>query len=445
MDPVTFLLALPLLLVPVEDPVSAAVDREAASLDALYRALHASPELSYHERETSERLATELERLGFQVTKRVGRFEDAARTSHGVVAVLRNGEGPTVLLRADMDALPIEERTGLPWASVARGPADSGESVFVMHACGHDVHMTCLVGAARVLAGLRARWSGTLVLVLQPAEERAPGGAEAMLADGLYERFPKPDFALALHCDATLESGKVGWVEGWALANVDTVDVTVRGVGGHGAYPQATKDPIVIAAQIVLALQTIVSREIAATEPAVVTVGSIHGGTKHNVIPDEVALQLTVRSYGSETRAKVLAAIERIVLHTARAAGVPEGREPLVDLHPERFVPSTWNAPDLVRRATATLRSTLGAENVVAREPVMGGEDFGRFSLDDRSVPCFMFWLGTVAPERVARAREGKLVLPSLHSSAYAPEHVPAIRTGVRALAACVLDLLPAR
>jgi hippurate hydrolase len=344
-----------------------------------------------------------------------------------------------------MDALPVDEKTGLPYASRVHAPDDTGESVPVMHACGHDMHMTVFVGTARALAAAKGTWKGTLVFVGQPAEERAPGGAQSMLDDGLYTRFPKPTACLALHCDANRRTGEVGFLAGPALANVDTVDVVVRGVGGHGAYPQSTKDPVVLAAQIVLDLQTIVSREIAPGEPAVVTVGSIHGGTKHNIIPDQVKLELTVRSYTSATRDKVLAAIARIARGAAIAAGIPEDRMPLVDLHPDLLVPATWNDPALVERTVAALRTELGPASVVEAKPVMGGEDFGHFSLPDHSVPCFMFWLGTVDPNRVDQSLKTGVALPSLHSSAFAPVPERTLDTGVRAMTAAVKSALQRR
>jgi hippurate hydrolase len=418
------------------------LDRDTPALLDLYRHLHQNPELSYFEEQTAARMAQELRSAGYQVTEKLGKYADPSRTGHGVVAVLANGDGPTLLLRADMDALPVEEKTGLPYASRARTKDDSGADVATMHACSHDMHMSVLVGAARVMSAMKNEWSGTLILVAQPAEERSPGGADALLRDGLYTRFKKPDWCLALHGDAQSPAGKVGVVPGYALANVDTVDITVRGVGGHGSSPHLAKDPIVIAAEIVLALQTIVSREVKPGEPAVVTVGSIHGGTKHNIIPDEVVLQLTVRSYAAETRAKILASIERIAMNTARAAGVPPGREPNIDLNPELLVPATYNDPALAERCAMAMRTVLGEENVENATPVTGGEDFGAYSLPDRSVPCFMFWLGAVDPQTHAEARKSGALLPSLHSSLYAPLAEPMLRTGVKAMTACALDLL---
>lgn len=423
-------------------PIDPLIEKERTSLEALYTDLHRNPELSYHETATSARIASELEKAGFDVTKKFGRFEDPNITSYGIVGVLRNGAGPTVLVRTDMDALPIEETTGLPYASRVTAHDDSGREVRVMHGCGHDMHMTVFVGTARVLSALKDRWKGTLILLGQPAEEISPGGAEAMLQGGLYEKFPKPDYCLALHNDSSLPTGKVGWVEGYALAAVDTVDITVRGAGGHGAYPHTTKDPVVIASEVVVALQTIVSREVKPGEFAVVTVGSIQGGTKHNIIPDEVKLQLTVRSYKDDVRAVVLAAIERITKGIAQAAGVPPGREPIINLNPDKLVPATYNDPALVRRVVTSLKGTLGDGNVTERSPVGGAEDFSRYSLPDHSVPAFMFWLGTVDPAKAEESERLKLPLPSLHSSQFAPVMSSTITTGVKAMTSAVLELM---
>jgi hippurate hydrolase len=304
-------------LVSAQGDLDARIAKELDSLVEMYKHLHQHPELSYEEKETSALVAKELRQLGFEVTEKVGKYPDAGRTGYGVVAVLRNGAGPTVMVRTDLDALPVEERTNLPYASRAKAPLD-GNEVSVMHACGHDIHMASFLGTAQMLARMRDRWSGTLVMIGQPAEERG-GGALAMLRDGLYTRFPRPDYVLALHSAADMPAGMIGYREGYALANVDSVDITIRGVGGHGAYPHATKDPIVIAAQVIVSLQTIVSREVSPLDSAVVTVGSIHGGAKHNIIPDEVHMQLTVRSYKPETRKQVLASIERITKGIAAA------------------------------------------------------------------------------------------------------------------------------
>lgn len=354
---------------------------------------------------------------------------------------MKNGAGPTLLIRADYDALPIQEETGLPYASTKRVKNLSGQEVPVMHGCGHDIHATVLIGTARMLAALKPHWSGTVVLVGQPAEERGMG-ARAMLTAGLYRNFPKPDFAIALHDSATLPAGTVGTIEGFAMANVDWVDITVRGVGGHGAYPHTTKDPVVLAARIVVALQTIVSRETRPVEPAVVTVGSIHGGTKHNIIPDEVKLQLTLRSYSDHVRAATIAAVKRICLGEAIAAGMPDDRMPIITLIEEEATPATFNDPALTRRLRGAFTEWLGAENVKGIEAEMGGEDFSEFGRTVERVPITLFRVGAVAPEKVAESRRTGVPLPSLHSSKFAPVPEPTIKTGVTAMTAAALDLL---
>ena len=406
-----------------------------------YRYLHAHPELSFDERETADFVASRLEALGFEVARDIGRYPDPDRTVHGVVARLRNGEGPTVLLRADLDALPIAEETGLEYGSRVVVADEAGREVGVMHACGHDIHMTVFLGAAEVLSGRRDDWSGTLLMVGQPAEERG-SGARALLDDGLYERLGTPDAALALHVSPFLEAGTVGVVAGYALASVDSVDVIVRGIGGHGALPETAKDPIVVASRIVLALQTIVSREISPLAPAVVTVGSIHGGTKHNIIPDEVRLQLTVRAFDPAVRRQLLDAIERVCRGVAISAGIPDELAPVVLVDDEETTPATFNDPVLTERLFEVFGNTLGADQVVRVEPITAGEDFSRYSLDDRSVPATIFWLGTVGPEEMARHRQEGAPLHPLHSSRFAPLPEPTIRTGVRAMTAAALELL---
>lgn len=400
-------------------------------LEALYVDLHANPELSRHEEKTSAKIAERLRRLGYEVTDHVGGF--------GVVAVLKNGKGPTLLVRADMDALPVEEKTGLPYASRVTTRDDAGNDVHVMHACGHDVHMTSLVGAATLLAKAKNLWRGTLVLVGQPAEEGGPG-ATAMLADGFLKRFPKPDFAIALHDDPRLPAGQIGYTPGFALANADGVDITIYGRGGHGSAPQNTVDPIVIAARTILALQTIVARENSPFEPAVVTVGSIHGGTKRNIIPDEVNLQLTVRTYKPEVREKIFAAIERIAKAEAAAAGAP--REPQVRIDPG--FGATYNDPALAKRIAGALAAAFGPSRVVEMRPVMGAEDFGEFG-KAAGVPSLMFWLGATPPEKFAAAKGDPTKLPGLHSSQFAPDREPTLKTGAAALTIAVLELLPKR
>jgi len=408
------------------------VDKEFPGLLELYKHFHANPELSFQEEKSAARLAGELSRAGYVVTAKVG--------GHGVVAVLKNGDGPTLLIRGDMDALPVKEQTGLPYASQARGLDDQGREVDVMHACGHDVHMTCLVGTARALAQLTNHWHGTLVLIGQPAEERG-GGARAMLGDGLFTRFPKPNHCIALHVGSDMPAGTVGYVEGYALANVDSVDVTVRGVGGHGAWPHTTKDPIVLAAQIVLALQTIVSREIQPGEPAVVTVGSIKGGEKHNIISDEVKLQLTLRSYTDAVRQQTIASVKRIVNGLAQAAGVPADRLPVIKIKDE-FTPALYNDPALTKRLARVFESWLSPANVIPRKPVMGGEDFSEYGRTADKIPISMFWLGAASPEVLKETLKAGKVPPSLHSAFFRPEPEPTLRTGITALTAAALELL---
>lgn len=424
-----------------QQPIDAAVERDLPAVLEIYKQLHAAPELSGQEEKTSAFLAADLRRLGFEVTERVGKYRDPKMVGYGVVAVMKNGEGPTVLVRADMDGLPVEEKTGLPYASRARAKNADGDEVFTMHACGHDVHMSCLLGTARALVHLKDRWRGTLVLIGQPAEEIGYG-AQAMLDDGLYTRFPRPDYVLALHDHAEVEAGKIGVTEGYALANADTVEITIRGAGGHGSMPSATKDPVVVAAQTILALQTIVSRENHPLDPVVVTVGSIHGGTRPNIIPDEVKLQLTVRTYKEEVRKRVLASIERVAKGTALAAGFPPELAPIVkvDDFPAK---ATYNDPALTQRLAKVWAASLGAENVVRIDPVMGAEDVGLLSLEGYKIPLALFRVGTVAPEKMKRSLEGAERLPSLHSSLFAPVPEPTLRTGIRAMTAAVLDLMP--
>ncbi len=417
---------------PLQKQVTALVEREYADLSQLYRHLHANPELSFQEAKTAARLQQELARAGFTVAGNVG--------GHGVVGVFKNGNGPTVLIRTDLDALPVKEQTGLPYASTAKATDESGREVEVMHACGHDAHITCLVGVARVLAQVKEKWKGTVVLIGQPAEERG-GGARAMLKDGLFEKFPRPDFCLALHVAADLPAGTVGPVTGHAFASVDSVDITVRGVSGHGAWPHLTKDPVVLASEIILALQTIVSREIKPGEPAVVTVGSIHGGTKHNIIPEEVKLQLTLRSYTDDVRAQTIAAVQRITRGLGLAAGLPEDRLPLVKVEDE-FTPALNNDPALTRRIAGAFQTWLGKDKIVEHEPVMGGEDFSEYGRTRDKIPITLFWLGAVTPDVFAESRRTGKALPSLHSSLFRPEPELTIKTGITAMTAAALELL---
>jgi hippurate hydrolase len=396
-------------------------------LEKLYIDLHQTPELSRQEVKTAAKLAERFRRLGYEVTENVG--------GTGVVAILRNGKGPTVLVREDMDALPVEERTGLPYASKVTATDENGATVPVMHACGHDVHMTSLVGAATLLMQSKSRWRGTVVLVAQPAEERG-GGAIGMIRDGLFTRFPKPDFAIGLHDSARLPAGKVSWVSRFACANVDSVDVTIFGRGGHGAYPHMTIDPIVIAARTVVALQTLVARENDPLDPAVITVGSFHGGTKHNIIPDEAKLQLTVRSYKDDVRKRLLAGIERVTKAEAAAAGA--AKEPSVRV--SEGTPAMYNDPGLTHRIAGVFERSFGKENVLEDQPVMGGEDFSEFGR--AGIPSLQFNLGAVEPAKYEAARKNGTPLPSLHSSEWAPNRETTLKMGTATLTTAALELL---
>jgi amidohydrolase len=405
-----------------------------------YKMLHAAPELSHHEEKTAAFFAGELRKLGYTVTEHIGKYEKPEWTGYGVVGILKNGAGPTVLIRTELDALPVDEKTGVPYASKVKTKNDAGVEVSVMHACGHDIHMTSMLGTAKVLAERKGEWHGTLIILGQPAEETIDG-ARAVLRDGLYSNFPKPDFAIALHDSADIETGKVGYVPGYAMASATGIDIKIRGLGGHGSKPEATKDPIVVAAQVVMALQTIISRENSPLDPAVVTVGSIHGGTRYNIIPDEVNLQLTVRTYKEDVRKRILASIERITKGVAAAAGIPEDRAPIVKVSETEITSATYNDPQLMERLAGTFKTVLGPENVVKTSPVMGSEDFGYLSLEQK-IPSVIFWLGAVDPVKVKESQERGIALPSLHSPLFAPVPEPTLRTGVKAMTAAVLDLM---
>lgn len=407
------------------------LDGEIKDLVALYQHIHTNPELSLMEVNTAKHLADEMRKAGYEVTEKVG--------GNGIVAVLKNGPGPVVLIRTDMDGLPIIEQTGLPYASKVRVKNRDGVEVGVMHACGHDIHMTTWVGTARVLASMKDKWSGTVVFIGQPAEEIV-AGAKLMLDAGLYTKFPKPDYALALHSDPLHPAGTIGYSEGLALANSDTVDILVKGKGGHGASPHVTVDPIVLSARIILDLQTIVSRETDPLDPVVVTVGSIHGGTKHNIIPNEVKLQLTVRTTTTVTRDRVLKAIDRIAKAAALGANAPT---PEVKVSLDEFTPATYNDVALSQKCGGLFREILGAENVRGnRKPVMGAEDFSRYS--EGMTPIFMYFIGTISKEKHEAAQKpGAPGLPGMHTDAYAPVPEPSIRTGVRTMSLAAMNLMP--
>ena len=416
-------------------------DAELPSLLVIYKDIHAHPELSGHEEHMATLVAKELRAAGCQVTEHLGKYEKSDLRGYGVVGVMKNGDGPTVLVRTDMDALPVEEETGLPYASRVVVKNDEDKDVHVMHACGHDVHVAAFIGTARALGKLKDQWHGTIVFVAQPAEEIG-SGARALLKDGLYDRFGKPNFALGFHDKADLQTGHIGVTEGYTSANVDSVDVTVRGVGGHGGYPHKTKDPIVLAAEIINAWQTIASRENNPLDPIVITVGSIHGGTKHNIIPDEVKMQITVRTYKPQVRERVLADIDRIAKGCAAAAGIPPDLAPIVSVSKDFVTPATYNNPELTKRLIAVWKKSLGDENVEIVDPTMGGEDFSEYSLPDHSIPAVDFHFGAVDPAKIAEFKQAGKELPTLHSSKFAPVPEPTIRVGIIGMTTAVLELM---
>ena len=402
------------------------VEESLPGLFELYTQLHAAPELSKAEYHTAAKLAELWRDAGYAVTENVG--------GAGVVGLLENGDGPTLMLRCDLDGLPVTETTGVPYASTVTAEKDGGGETGVMHACGHDVHMTTVTGAGQYLAANRDRWSGTVMLLGQPAEETGTG-AKAMLDDGLFTRFPKPDYAVALHVSPTVATGKIEAAAGYSLANVDSVDVTFAARGGHGAQPHTTVDPVVVAAQFVVSIQAIVAREVKPTEPAVITVGSIHAGTKHNIIPPECKLQLTVRSYSDGVREQLLAGIER----RANAAAAAAGADPPTVTTSEG-TPSLYNDDDLTARLKTVFRGVLGDDAVGEGEPTMGGEDFSRYGREN--VPILMYRLGTVPARDLERYEAAGVAPPSLHTSSYAPDPEASLRTGLRTMTAAALELL---
>jgi hippurate hydrolase len=413
--------------------VAEGVQADMPQLMTIYRDFHSHPELSMQEVRSPSILAAEARKLGFQVTEHVGKT--------GVVAVMKNGPGPVLLIRADMDALPVKEQTGLPFASTATGKLPDGTVTPVMHACGHDTHMTTWIGTARRLAAMKDQWSGTLVMIAQPGEEVGMG-AKAMLDDGLFTRFPKPDAMIAFHDSASLPAGVIGVTDGYALANVDSVKIDVKGVGGHGAYPQNTKDPIVLASRIVTALQTLVSRENDPSQPAVVTVGMFHAGTKQNIIPDDAKLELTVRSYTPETRRLLLDGIKRIVRGEAIAAGMPEDKMPVVEVSEDMYTPSTFNTDPLSARLLGLFQQHFGNARAIAAKAVMGGEDFSRYWLADKAKQSTIFWVGGVPKAKWDAAGGNVEKLPSLHSPFWAPDAEAVISTATEAMTLAALDVL---
>jgi len=412
---------------PWTTPTPAEIDAIYPDIEALYIDLHRNPELAFQETRTATRLAARVKALGFDVATGIGRT--------GIVAVMRNGTGPAVMLRTELDALPVEEKTGLPFASTVLIKNANGQSTPVMHACGHDLHMSAWAGTARLMAEHRDRWRGTLVLVGQPAEEGG-GGAAAMLNDGLFTRFPRPDFALSLHDDDTMPAGTIGYHPGYFRAMSDAVTITVYGRGGHAAMPYNTVDPIVLAARIVLALQTVVSRENNPVDPVVVTIGSIHGGTQGNIIPDEVRLQLSVRTYTPEVRARTFAAIRRIANGEAAAAGAP--RAPQIDAPSSSNAP-VYNDPPLTLRLAGALKKALGEQNVVEMPQKMTSEDFAEYGL--AGVPSALLHVGAVAPAKLTAARDTGIPVPAPHSPEWAPEREPTIKGAIRAEVTALLEL----
>lgn len=414
------------------DAVRDATQRALPQLMDFYRDFHEHPELSLHETRTAAILAAEARKAGYEVTEKVG--------GNGVVAVLKNGAGPVVLIRTDIDALPVTEETGLPFASKVTVKTDDGVDSGVMHACGHDTHMAAWIGTLRNLAAMKGQWKGTLVMIAQPAEEISRGAID-MLEDGLFTRFPKPQFALAFHDSASLPAGVIGMKSDYVFANVDSVDITVHGVGGHGAYPHATKDPIVLAARIVTSLQTLVSREVDPQDPAVVTVGSIHGGSKHNIISDEVKMMLTVRSYTPEVRKLLLDGIARIAKGEAIAAGIPDELMPVVTTR-DQGTPSTYNTEPLNGRLEGLFAGRFGKDRVEQVRATMAGEDFGRFWIADKSIQSTIFWVGGVPKKAWDAAQASGKPLPSLHSPFWAPDAEAVIGTATEAMTAAALDLM---
>ena len=434
---VAFSVAAPLSLQAQDTALAASAEHQLPSLAETYQSLHRNPELSHHEEKTSAFLAGELRKAGYIVTERVGKYPDGAQ-AYGVVAILENGKGPRLLLRTDMDALPIEEKTGLAYASTVHSTNAQGQPVGVMHACGHDLHMTVFLGVAREMAARKNQWHGTLMLIGQPSEEMIDG-AKAMLADNLYERFGHPDFIVSEHDSNDVPAGSISLKGGPLLASSTGITITMRGIGGHGSAPQAGKDPIVLAAEFVLVAQTIVSRQIDPQQPAVLTVGTIHGGTKNNIIPDEVTMGLTLRSYSGEQRDKIIADIRRTAQGLAEAYGIPADRMPVVTLG--ESTPPTLNDAALDDRLRASAIAVLGPDRVLEAKAIMGSEDVGLFTLEGK-IPGVMYWLGAADPAKLAESRKTGIPLPSPHSALFAPVYAPAITTGVTAMTAIALDLL---
>ncbi len=418
--------------------LSSVVSSETSNLVETYKGLHTHPELSHHEEHTSALLAAELRKAGYTVTERVGKYPDGSQ-AYGVVAILQNGPGRRLLIRTDLDALPVTEETGLSYASQVRTKNDSGQDVGVMHACGHDIHITTMIGTARALAALKKQWHGTVMLIGQPAEEMVDG-AKAMLADHLYERFGTPDEAIALHDTNTRAAGTVSVTSGAALAGMTSIDVVLRGVGGHGARPQEGKDPVVMAGEFIVQAQTIVSRQQNPRDPTVVTIGDVHGGAKRNVIPEQVKLELSARAFSDKAMQIIIDGVKRTAQGVALSAGVPADRAPIVTL--AESTPVTYNDPALTARVKTALVTALGAQNVFDEDPIMVSEDFGQFGLEGHKIPTVMFWLGAMSPARYAAAQADGKLLPGLHTARFQPDPEPTLRTGVTAMTSVAIDLL---
>jgi hippurate hydrolase len=416
------------------------VNGQLPNLVSTYKDIHSRPELSHHEERTSALLAAELRKAGFAVTEHVGKYPDGSQ-AFGVVALLQNGAGPKLLIRADMDALPVVEETGVAYASRVKTKNASGQEVGVMHACGHDIHVTTMIGTARALAASKSRWHGTVMLIGQPSEETIDG-AKAMLADHLYERFGKPDLAVALHDTNGRAAGTASIVSGPTLASSTSVDVVLRGIGGHGARPQEGRDPIVMAGEFIVQLQTIVSRQENPRDPAVVTIGDIHGGTKRNVIPNEVKMELTTRAFSDQGRQIILDGIRRTAQGVAVSAGVPDNLAPIVTVLDAESTPVMYNDPKLAARVKSALVAALGTGNVADDEPIMASEDFGVLGLDHHEIPTVMFWLGAMDPAQLASANAAGKSLPGMHTSRFEPVPEPTIRTGVTAMTSVAIALL---
>lgn len=419
--------------------LASSVNSHLPTLTETYKHLHRNPELSHHEEKTSAFLAAELRKLGYSVAERIGKYQDGSQ-AYGVVAVMKNGNGPRLLIRTDIDALPVEEKTALDYASTVRSTDEQGQEVGVMHACGHDVHMTVLLGVAHEMADRKSQWHGTLVLIGQPSEETIDG-ARAMLADGLYERFGQPDYVLAEHDTPGYVVGNIAIKGGPLNASSTSIDVIMRGIGSHGAHPDGGKDPVLMAAEFVVLAQSIIARQVDPQQPAVLTVGVIHGGSKRNIIPDEVTMNLTLRAYSDKVRDQIIEAVRRQADGIALGYGVPQDRMPIVTVSKTEYTPVNFNDPALAERLRAVAVAALGANHVEAAQSTMGSEDVGVFSLGNK-IPELMYWLGAADPDKLARAQASGVPLPGLHSAFFFPDYEPAIRTGVTTMTSMALDLL---